>query len=121
MLKERCSSFPLLQCCSDVSTGRERSSRRHPSTAVIALSTLAFFPSRWAMTALGSTAGLHSDKLGGDTLFGNDTTFHGTLFSTFSHADAMHRVLLAWGALGVLIVVLTIVICIGLKRKDVRV
>ena len=81
----------------------------------------ALFPSRWAMTALGSTAGLHSDKLGGDTLFGNDTTFHGTLFSTFSHADAMHRVLLAWGALGVLIVVLTFLICIGLKRKDVRV
>ncbi len=79
------------------------------------------FPSRWAMTALGSTAGLHSDKLGGDTLFGNDTTFHGALFSTFSHADAMHRVLLAWGALGVLIVVLTFLICIGLKRKDVRV
>jgi ABC transport system ATP-binding/permease protein len=81
----------------------------------------ALFPSRWAMTALGSTAGLHSDKLGGDTLFGNDTTFHGALFSTFSHADAMHRVLLAWGALGVLIVVLTFLICIGLKRKDVRV
>jgi len=81
----------------------------------------ALFPSRWAMTALGSTTGLHSDKLGGDTLFGNDTTFHGTLFSTFSHADAMHRVLLAWGALGVLLVVLTILICIGLKRKDVRV
>src|SRR6266702_1139839 len=79
------------------------------------------FPSRWAMTALGSTAGLHSDKLGGDTLFGNDTTFHGALFSTFSHADAMHRVLLAWGALGVLIVVLTFLICIGLIRKDVRV
>jgi ABC-type multidrug transport system ATPase subunit/pSer/pThr/pTyr-binding forkhead associated (FHA) protein len=78
------------------------------------------FPSRWAMTALGSTAGLHSDKLGGDTLFGTDTTFHGTLFSTFSQTDAIHRVLLAWGALGVLIVVLIIVICIGLKRKDVR-
>jgi len=81
----------------------------------------ALFPTRWAMTALGSTSGLHSDKLGKDTLFGNDTTFHGTLFSTFSHADAMHRVLLAWGALGALLVVLTIITCIGLKRKDVRV
>src|SRR6266566_2220913 len=90
----------------------------HNSPLQIAAS---LFPSRWAMTALGSTAGLHSDKLGGDTLFGNDTTFHGALFSTFSHADAMHRVLLAWGALGVLIVVLTFLICIGLKRKDVRV
>ncbi len=79
------------------------------------------FPTRWAMVALGSSIGLHSEKLGGDTLFGNDTTFHGRLFSTFSQTDAMHRVLLAWGALGVLIIVFTILICIGLKRKDVRV
>ena len=79
------------------------------------------FPTRWAMVALGSSIGLHSDKLGGDTLFGNDTTFHGTLFSTFSQTDAMHRVLFAWGALGVLIIVFTTLICIGLKRKDVRV
>ena len=79
------------------------------------------FPMRWAMAALGSSFGLHSDKLGGDALFGNDSTFHGTLFSTFSQADATHRVLLAWAALGAIIIVLTIVICIGLKRKDVRV
>jgi ABC-type multidrug transport system ATPase subunit/pSer/pThr/pTyr-binding forkhead associated (FHA) protein len=78
------------------------------------------FPTRWAMVALGSSIGLHSDKLGGDKLFNNETTFHGTLFSTFSQADAMHRVILAWSALGVLIVVLTILVCIGLKRKDVR-
>ncbi|HEY4034207.1 MAG TPA: FHA domain-containing protein [Ktedonobacteraceae bacterium] len=79
------------------------------------------FPTRWAMVALGSSIGLHSDKLGGDTLFGSDTTFHGTLFSTFSQTDAMHRVLLAWGALGALIIVFITLICIGLKRKDVRV
>ncbi len=79
------------------------------------------FPSRWAMTALGSTIGLHSQVLGGDTLFGNDPTFHGTLFSIYSQADAMHRVLLAWAILVVIIVVLTGLICIGLKRKDVRV
>ncbi len=78
------------------------------------------FPTRWAMTALGSSIGLHSDKLGGDKLFGNDTTYHGTLFSTFSQMDAAHRVLLAWGALGVLIIVLCIVTAIGLKRKDIR-
>src|SRR5262249_4290924 len=54
------------------------------------------FPTRWAMAALGSSLGLHSDKLGGDALFGNDSTFHGTLFSTFSQTDAIHRVLLAW-------------------------
>lgn len=79
------------------------------------------FPTRWSMAALGSSIGLHSDKLGGDTLFGKDSTFHGTLFSTFSQTDAMHRVLLAWGALGALIVVLVILVCVGLKRKDVRV
>ncbi len=79
------------------------------------------FPTRWAMAALGSSIGLHSDKLGGDALFGSDSTFHGTLFSTFSQMDATHRILLAWGALGALIVVLVILICAGLKRKDVRV
>jgi ABC transport system ATP-binding/permease protein len=79
------------------------------------------FPTRWAMVALGSSIGLHSDKLGGDALFGNDSTFHGTLFSTFSQAVATNRVLLAWGALGALIVVLVILICVGLKRKDSRV
>ncbi|HXX79085.1 MAG TPA: ABC transporter ATPase, partial [Ktedonobacteraceae bacterium] len=80
-----------------------------------------FFPMRWAMAALGSSFGLHSDKLGGDALFGSDTTFHGTLFSTFTQTDAMHRLLLSWGVLGALIVVLFILTCVGLKRKDVRV
>ena len=80
-----------------------------------------FFPMRWTMVALGSSFGLHSDKLGGDALFGSDSSFHGTLFSTFSQTDATHRVLLAWGALGGIIILLTVVICIGLKRKDVRV
>ena len=79
------------------------------------------FPTRWSMAALGSTAGLHSDKLGSDTLFGSDSTFHGILFSTFSQSDALHRLLLSWAALGILIILYTIVLCIGLKRKDVRV
>ncbi|HLL79966.1 MAG TPA: FHA domain-containing protein [Ktedonobacteraceae bacterium] len=79
------------------------------------------FPTRWSVAALGSSAGLHSDKLGGDSLFGSDSTFHGTLYSTFTTADATNRLLLAWGALAALIIVFTIVICIGLKRKDVRV
>jgi ABC-type multidrug transport system ATPase subunit/pSer/pThr/pTyr-binding forkhead associated (FHA) protein len=79
------------------------------------------FPFRWAMVALGSSAGVHADKVGGDTLFGSDSTYHGTLFSTFSQTDATNRVLLAWAALGIIIVVLTTLTCIGLKRKDVRV
>jgi len=83
-------------------------------------SVAAIFPTRWAMVALGTSIGVHSDKIGGDKLFGNDTTFHGQLFSTFTHADSANRMLLAWGALVVLIIVLTIIICIGLKRKDIR-
>ncbi len=79
------------------------------------------FPTRWAVTALGSSVGLHSDKLGNDSLLGTDSTFHGTLFSIFSSTEAIHRLLLAWGALGLLIGVLIMVICLGLKRKDVRV
>src|SRR5207248_8397874 len=81
----------------------------------------AIFPFRWAMAALGSSIGVHSDKVGGDKLFGNDSTYHGTLFSTFSHADATNRVLLAWAVLGIIIVALTALTCLGLKRKDVRV
>jgi ABC-type multidrug transport system ATPase subunit len=83
-------------------------------------SVAALFPTRWAMTALGSTIGLHSDKLGGDKLFGNDTTYHGTLFSTFTQANATQRVELAWAALGIIIIVLCIATAIGLKRKDIR-
>ncbi|MDQ6644589.1 MAG: ABC transporter permease, partial [Chloroflexota bacterium] len=78
------------------------------------------FPTRWAMAALGTSIGLHSDKLGGDKLFGDNYTFQGQLFSIYSQTDSVHRILLSWGALGVLIVVLAIVICIGLKRKDIR-
>ncbi len=79
-----------------------------------------FFPARWAIVALGSSVGIHSDKLGGDSLFGSDPSYHGTLFSTFSHTDATGRVLLAWAALGAIVLVLTVVTAIGLKRKDIR-
>jgi len=78
------------------------------------------FPSHWTVTALGSSAGLHNDKLGGDSLFGTNTTFHRTLFSTFTTADATNRLLLACGAVALIILVLIIAICVGLKRKDVR-
>ncbi|MFL5655992.1 MAG: ABC transporter permease, partial [Ktedonobacteraceae bacterium] len=78
------------------------------------------FPARWAIVSLGSSVGIHSDKLGGDSLFGSDPSYHGTLFSTFSQTDATHRVLLAWGALGAIILVLSVVTAIGLKRKDIR-
>jgi ABC transport system ATP-binding/permease protein len=80
----------------------------------------ATFPTRWAMTALGSSLGLHADKTGGDQLFGTDPSFHGTLFSTFSQSEATQRILLAWAALGAIIVFLTILTGLFLKQKDVR-
>ncbi len=79
------------------------------------------FPTRWAMAALGSSIGLHADTVGGDKLFGNDYTYHSTLYSTYSHADAVQRILVSWGALVAIMIVLVILIGIFLKRKDVRV
>jgi ABC transport system ATP-binding/permease protein len=79
------------------------------------------FPTRWAMVALGSSIGLHADKIGGDKLFGNDFTYHSTLFSIYSQADALHRLLISWVALIVITIALMVVIGIFLKRKDVRV
>ena len=79
------------------------------------------FPTRWAMVALGSSIGLHADKIGGDKLFGNDFTYHSTLFSIYSYTDALHRLLISWAALIVISVVLMFVIGFFLKRKDVRV
>ncbi len=80
----------------------------------------AVFPTRWAMAALGSSIGLHADKIGGDKLFGNDYTYHSTLFSIYSQSDATHRLLLSWAALGAISVVLMILVGVFLKRKDVR-
>lgn len=85
------------------------------------LQTVAFlFPTRWAMAAMGSSVGLHADKIGGDKLFGNNYTYYGTLFSTFSQSDGMQRILLSWAALGIIIIALMILTGIALKRKDVR-
>ena len=85
-------------------------------TTVLAL----FFPTRWTMAGLGSSLGLHGDKLGGDRLLGNDYTYHGTLFSTYSQSDAMHRIVLAWIALGIIIVAFGVASGIALKWKDRR-
>lgn len=78
------------------------------------------FPIRWAMAALGSTAGLHSDKLFNDKLFGSVDTYHGTLFSIYSHKDALHYLGSMWVALGVIIVLFGIAIVYFLKQKDKR-
>jgi energy-coupling factor transporter ATP-binding protein EcfA2 len=85
-------------------------------TTVLAL----FFPTRWTMAGLGSSLGLHGDKLGGDLLLGNDYTYHGTLFSTYSQSDAMQRILLAWLALAAIILVFGAGVAVALKWKERR-
>jgi len=49
------------------------------------------FPTRWALAALCSSIGVHSDKIGKDRLFGDDYTYHGTLFSIYTHQEAVTR------------------------------
>lgn len=75
----------------------------------------AFFPARWAMAGLGSTVGLHADKLGAD-----DFSFVGTLFSPYSQAQAIGHLLLVWAILIVMIVGFGALIAWFLKKKDVR-
>jgi ABC-type multidrug transport system ATPase subunit len=78
------------------------------------------WPTRWAVAALGTSVGLHAKALNKDRLFGDDETYHSTLFSIFSKTDATQRLTLSWLALGAIIFVLIIVIAIFLKRKDSR-
>ncbi len=75
----------------------------------------AFFPARWAMAGMGSSVGLHGDKLGGD-----DFSYQGTLFSTFTKAQATGHLLLIWFALFLTIIVLGVATAYFLKRKDIR-
>ena len=78
------------------------------------------WPLRWGMAALGTSYGLHSDKIGGDKLFGNDYLYHPALYSTYTSAEAAQRILLSWAVLAVISIVLAAVIGLALKRKDVR-
>jgi ABC transport system ATP-binding/permease protein len=75
----------------------------------------AFFPARWAMAAMGSSVGLHSDKLGADGF-----SYWGTLVD-YSQTDAVLHLLLCWAVLVVTIVVLVFATAYLLKRKDVRI
>ncbi|HEY3993123.1 MAG TPA: FHA domain-containing protein, partial [Ktedonobacteraceae bacterium] len=54
------------------------------------------FPTRWAMAALGSSIGLHSSTLGKDLLFNSDPTYHGTLYSIYSHNEAVQHLVFCW-------------------------
>ena len=78
------------------------------------------FAARWSIAALGSTVGLHSEKIAGDKLVGDIYTYQGVLFSTYQQADAMHYLFTIWLALGIMIVLLGCIIGVFLKRKDVR-
>ncbi len=80
------------------------------------------FPLRWAMSALGSSLGLHSDLVGGDRFFGdgNNYFYHPALYSVYTNDEATQRVLLCWLALGLMIVVMICLIGLALKRKDAR-
>ncbi|GHO93348.1 ABC transporter ATP-binding protein [Reticulibacter mediterranei] len=75
----------------------------------------AFFPARWAMAGMGSTVGLHGDKLGADGF-----SYWGNLFSTFSQAQAVFHLLLVWVILIVMIIGFGALIAWFLKKKDVR-
>ncbi len=74
----------------------------------------AFFPARWAMAAMGSTVGLHGDKLGADAF-----SYWSTLVA-YSQTDAVLHLLLCWTVLVVTIVLLVLATAYLLKRKDVR-
>ena len=75
----------------------------------------ALFAVRWGMAAAGSSVGLHGDKLGTDGF-----SYKGTLFSTFSHADATFHLFICWFALIAMSLILGAAIAYLLKRRDVR-
>lgn len=76
-----------------------------------------FFAAHWAMAGMGSTVGLHADKL----VPGDDFIYQGTLFSGISQPQAIAHLLLVWVALAVLIVGLGFLTAYFLRKKDVRV
>lgn len=82
-----------------------------------------FWAARWAMAAMGSSIGLHSQfYIPGKppTTIGEDFSYQGTLFSTFNTGTATAHLLLCWGALAVMSLLLGLLTAYFLKRKDVR-
>ncbi len=77
-----------------------------------------FFPARWAMVAMSSSVGLHSDKVNGDEIFGNNYSYHGTLFSIYNQGEALQYLLLMWLALIIMILLFGVAVGYFLKRKD---
>jgi ABC transport system ATP-binding/permease protein len=76
------------------------------------------FPARWGMAGLSSSVGLHSDKINGDKLFGDNYSYRGTLFSVYNQAEATRYLLIIWLILIVMIALYIIGTGYFLKRKD---
>lgn len=79
----------------------------------------ALFAMRWAMAGMGSSIGLHADKLGVDSF-----AYQGTLFVSLNSSSAVPgatvHLLLVWAALVIMILVLGLVIAFFMKLKDVQ-
>ncbi|HLI68800.1 MAG TPA: FHA domain-containing protein [Ktedonobacteraceae bacterium] len=85
----------------------------------------AFFAVRWAMAAMGSTVGLHSQfYLPDGSTSGESFSFQGTLYpatdNTTAQTHADLHLLLCWGMLLLMILVLGLATAYFLKRKDIR-
>ena len=87
-----------------------------------------FFAAGWAIAGMGTSMGLHSDKLGQDdcsyVTSPNNCAYRGDLFVSVNQVDAhgaaIGHLLLVWFALIVMCVVLAVLTANFLKRKDVR-
>lgn len=79
----------------------------------------ALFPMRWAMAGMGSSVGLHPDKLGVDSF-----SYQGTLYVSLNPATAkpgaITHLVLIWCILALIIVALFSLAVFFLRRKDVR-
>lgn len=78
-----------------------------------------FFAAHWAMAGMGSTIGLHGDKL----VPGDNFIYNGILFPPNPQAqpaEAIAHLLLVWIVLAVMIVALGFLMAYFLKQKDIK-
>ena len=79
----------------------------------------AIFPMRWAMAGMGSSVGLHPNKLGVDSF-----SYQGTLFTALNPSSAepgaIAHLLLVWCILLVIIVLLFGLTIFFLRQKDIQ-
>jgi hypothetical protein len=76
------------------------------------------FAARWAMAAMGTSAGLHGSKIETDNF-----SFVSTVFSSVSkdnHTAAANHLFLCWGALVAITIIQALIIAWCVKRKDIR-